>query len=170
MKYEIILPGKEPRIVENINFEILLKRVENLGGSIRKIVDSKEEEKKRIIEAQRQAILKKKTETVTYSWAEVMRFFDDIHKKYFPNVVVNNVEPLPKRTSWLLGRACYSTKTVKLSKNLLDKNSKNLKQVIFHELCHLEFPGEGHTGRRFRYKEMNNPFRIKKTKRLTCIS
>ncbi|MBF0554489.1 MAG: hypothetical protein HQK96_08055 [Nitrospirae bacterium] len=34
MKYRIELPGQEAKVVENISFEILSKRVTSLGGNI----------------------------------------------------------------------------------------------------------------------------------------
>ena len=122
-----------------------------------------------------------------YMWGEVLVIAENIKEKHFAhsNAVMKIRVSLGRRTTRRLGlcrmRYDYSHQyayrfakiatEIVLSKELLNgRSSDKLEQVIYHELVHAEFPNEGHRGMNFRNKEYHNPFRGKKTKRLTCVS
>jgi predicted metal-dependent hydrolase len=173
MKIRILLPGKEPRVIENSNIELIEKRVKELGGTIEVVVEPKIEEKiTKTLDAWKKNIVPFSSLSVynrpTMSEAEGMEVVRSIQRKYFPELDDVRIY-FQGRAKNRLGSAWYRLKKIKLNRDLLDSRKHYLNQVIYHELCHIEFPG-GHRVPGFRRKEFNNPFRTKKTNRLTCVS
>lgn len=111
----------------------------------------------------------------SYSIEEGYIIINDIINKHFQKLKksINGIPSfifISSRSRKMLGIANYYYYTIKLNSDLLNKKSKWLKQVIFHELTHIEFPNQGHQGKDFRRKEYNNPYRYKKTNKLRCVS
>jgi hypothetical protein len=174
MKIRILLPGKEPKIVENAIFDIIEKRVKDLGGTVEIVSEPKIEEriiktpdawKKNVVHL---SSLSGYSQPAAISESEGMDVVRSIQQRYFPKL--DNVYVyFQGRAKRKLGTAWYSAKRIRLNRDLLGVRRQYLNQVIYHEFCHIEFPG-GHRVLGFRHKEFNNPFRIKKSQRLTCVS
>lgn len=184
--YIIELPGKQPREVTNIKFDVVRVQVEILGGKIYPkpitkieppIITTTEENNYteptlKFFSPTPKYTMYTHTDYKTYTKSEVLNIVQEIKQKYFEyNTAVMNcrIRFNSRFRSRLLGRAWARMGYIELAERLLWKDSAKLHQVIFHELCHIEFPGQGHRGMEFRYKEKNNPFRNSKTNRLTCV-
>jgi predicted metal-dependent hydrolase len=162
MKYLIKIPNKPDREIDmsNYNIDIISKRVAEQNGTLEPI--------KEFIPTP--AIMPEKTrEDLPISWSEALKIYQFIKEKHFPYVVVNSIE-YNTRLRRRLGRAWPWKGKIELSYQLLTTHQHYLHQVIWHEILHLKFPQEGHNGIHFRCEEMNNPYRIKKTRRLTQVS
>jgi hypothetical protein len=176
-KYLLKLPGKEDRIIENIVFEKVLPKVLELGGTLELVIEKEPEPiaptPSPFLAPKRIAEMFKREDYVTYSWLQVMDIVTEIREKHFPALKDKHIrfEQNTRMRKRMLGRAWNFTMKIELAERLQNKDSKYLKQVIFHELCHLEFPGEGHQGPRFRRKERYNPYRDNcgRTQRLSCV-
>ena len=159
-KYLLKFSDGREKVIENMVYEKLVERADKIGATVTEIVPTP-----------KPMVRPKPVEDLDfYTMDEGANMFRSIKDKYYPDL--ENVGFMFKswRSSRRLGRAWYQTKTVELSTKLLNApSSKFLKQVIYHELAHIKYPG-GHTAPGFRYMERNNPFRFKKSRRLTCVS
>jgi hypothetical protein len=181
--YIIEMPNKPPREVTNIKFSVVSLIVEKAGGKIYP---------KPLLKVYQPAppvipatpvipdpfISGTKDVTSffdkTYTWLEVLDIVQEIKEKYFKNntAVMNcRVFKNNRMRSRLLGRAWSQREFIELASRLMyGKCSKYLKQVIYHELLHIKYPGQGHQGLNFRYEEKNNPFRpTNRTNKLSCV-
>jgi len=178
--YIIEMPGKEPREVINIKFDIVERIVVAAGGKIYAKpllnVNPPIPLEPKPIEPPLKFIsdmpLKNSTEAY-YSWREVLviaQFIKDKHFSDCPKVMSCNIQLNRRMRSRLLGRAWSSRNQIELSFRLMNVSSEYLHQVIYHEFLHIKFPGQGHTGMEFRYYERNNPYRkSNRTNRLSCV-
>lgn len=180
--YIIEIPGKPSREITGVNFDVISAKVEKLGGKVYR----KEEPKVEPYVAPKPSNVVRVFDKPRYSWSEVIAIAEFIRDKHFANVKAAKTLPilLGRRSRRTLGyvsyRWCFSNGDVskckvptrmKLSKELVNGySSDKLEQVIYHEFCHVEFPNEGHRGMNFRNKEFHNPYRTKKSNRLTCVS
>ena len=180
MRYKLSLPNKPDRILENIVFDKVFPKVEAMGGTLEPIREEQPKPTPAPIPAT--PILGKRvytsygvqmSEPYVQTWNDLLDICYEIKEKYFPALNERDIQfKLNNRfNKRLLGRAWYWRNKIELSARLLcERYAWSAKQVIFHELCHLEFPTEKHRGPNFRNKERNNPFRENKNaRRLTCI-
>ena len=172
--YIIEMPGKEPREVTNINFDVVEKIVVGAGGKIYpKLKTVVVEPNHKFISETPISLTTFAEPTTTYRWNEVLVIVNYIREKHFadcPKVMSCQIECNYRMRSRLLGRAWSWKNKVELSNRLMNTESHNLHQVIYHEFLHIKFPGQGHRGQEFRYYEKNNPYRrSKNAKRLTCV-
>ena len=179
--YIIELPGKPSREVTNIKLDIVEPRIIELGGTIRLKPESNPPPKHFIPkQINIQSTLTEANKTV-YSYSDIQTISQSIANKYFNHcsdvlncpVTINNrikrylgwAKRIRNRTT---GKIIHK---VELSPSVIcGNNTKYLHQVIYHEFCHVEFPTEGHRGINFRNKEKENPYREKKTNRLSKVS
>lgn len=181
--YIIEMPGKEPREITNINFDIVSKKVFELGGKIYL-------KPQPIPTPPPQVTTEHFTSNIPMSNAEVSfveRLYKlqmlalEIKKLHFSHCqrVMDCPVRLNNRLKRFLGYAHYiGNRTVGYrnfrvdiaSRIFLRNDEKVIKQILFHEFTHVEFPGEKHRGVNFRFKEKYNPYRTKVTNKLTCIS
>lgn len=180
--YIIEMPGKEPREVTNIKFDVVEKLVYAAGGKIYpkpllKVNPPIPLEKKPIEPSLKffsDMPIKNSTENVYYSWSDILTIARVIKEKHFsdcPKVMSCRIELNRRMRSRLLGRAWSGRNMIELSFRLMNVSSQYLQQVIYHEFLHIKFPGQGHTGMEFRYYERHNPYRNNKgkTNRLSCV-
>ena len=194
--YIIEMPGKPPREVTGINFNVVSERIEKMGGKIYQKPEpvlTPYDDPTPIPEPPR---LPKPANVVrlfddfpkSYRWSEVLKIAKEIREQHFSHVNVLKSLPinLNRRGKRFLGRVVFRREwtgdwgnlqrkmtPVKIDiaeHTICGKYSDKLHQVIFHEFCHVEFPTEGHTGMNFRLKEKFNPYRTKITNRLSCVS
>ena len=173
--YIIEMPGKEPREVTNIKFEVVERLVTAAGGKIYP---------KPLLNVNHPIPLQKSIDFVApkieltnnnehYSWSDVLSIAQIIKEKHFsdcPKVMNCQVKINTRMRTRLLGRAWSLRGYIELSHKLMNESSQYLHQVIYHEFLHIKFPGQGHTGLEFRYFERNNPYRkTNKTNRLSCV-
>ena len=179
--YIIELPGKEPREVTNINFLKVSELVEKAGGRIYlKPIEKTPLPPVNPLPSQgffftaTKPIVYENTTYKSYDWSDAVKIANEIREKHFAKydkVKTCRIFPMRRKTKRILGQACYRENCIRLSDMLLSgKYSYALQQVIYHEFAHIACPGEVHNGPNFRRMERNNPYRTKRTNRLTSIS
>jgi hypothetical protein len=105
-----------------------------------------------------------------FTYDEIMQHFARIREQHFAHVAPASLSVNIKGHN-ILGRAYTKRRHIALSKRFLrERDERKLLWTIFHEYCHIEFPGQGHTGAGFRTKEFGNPFRLNKSSALRFIS
>ena len=175
--YVIEMPGKAPREVTNIKFEVVERIVSAAGGKIYpkpfKVAPVVPIEPTLKFFSDTPINIDSFKTNETYTWSEVLSIVQIIKEKHFsdcPKVMSCYVECNRRMRNRMLGRAWSYRNKVELSFRLMNVSSQYLHQVIYHEFLHIKFPGQGHTGMEFRYFEKNNPYRkTNKTNRLTCV-
>jgi hypothetical protein len=161
-KYLIKIPGKPDKIVENMDYNVLMIRVGDLGGTVERV---HEERPKPAFTGE--TVSNQLPNYLAEDEAlEIARKIQNLHFPELRHIRFRFVNWGARR----LGCAVYKKELVELSADLKSGKQKYLKQVIFHELLHHKYPREGHKGYNFRNEEARNPYRIKRSRRLTCVS
>lgn len=169
MKYLLKIPGIAPKTIENIVPEVVKARLP-AGATLEPVIEQDPSEP--VFTAMKKKIDERPAPPEPMREDEALGIALDVQIKFFPalnDTIVNLTFEYRWKKSWL-GTSYYRGRKIVLSKKLLCEKKKFYEQVVFHELCHLEFPGQGHSGADFRRKEKQNPYREHVTNCLRYVS